>query len=340
MSGVETVRVAADEDGLRLDRWFKRRFPQVTHGRLEKWLRQGSVRVDGRRVKAGLRLEADQSIRIPPLGGIPSPAPASARHEAPPSAAETDALLARVLYKDDQVIIIDKPAGMAVQGGTGVRRHLDGLLDALRFGGERPRLVHRLDKDTSGAMALARTAASAAALARAFRSKEVRKLYWAAVVGAPKPPEGRIDLALAKRPGRGGERMAPDREDGLRAITDFRVLERAGRRAAWLALEPRTGRTHQLRAHCVALGTPILGDGKYGGAGAFLEGTELSRKLHLHARALWIPRPGGGVITAEAPLTEHMRATWRFFGFTEEGLCAAALPPDGGDRAPARRRRS
>ncbi len=338
MSGVETVLVAADEDGLRLDRWFKRRYPQVTHGRLEKWLRQGHVRVDGRRAKAGLRLEADQSVRVPPLAGVQPPP--SARHDAPATEAETEALLARVLHKDERVIIIDKPAGMAVQGGTGVRRHLDAMLDALRFGGERPRLVHRLDKDTSGVMVLARTARSAADLAKAFHSRDVRKLYWAVVAGVPKPAEGRVDLALAKLPGRGGERMAPDTEAGLRAITDYRVLEHAGRRAAWLALEPLTGRTHQLRAHCAALGTPILGDGKYGGTGAFLEGTELSPKLHLHARALQIPRPGGGVVTAEAPLPEHMRATWKFFGFTEEGLCAAALRPDVADRGGGRRRRS
>ncbi len=338
MSGVETVLVTADEDGLRLDRWFKRRYPQVTHGRLEKWLRQGHVRVDGRRAKAGLRLEADQSVRVPPLAGVQPPP--SARHDAPATEAETEALLARVLHKDERVIIIDKPAGMAVQGGTGVRRHLDAMLDALRFGGERPRLVHRLDKDTSGVMVLARTARSAADLAKAFHSRDVRKLYWAVVAGVPKPAEGRVDLALAKLPGRGGERMAPDSEGGLRAITDYRVLEHAGRRAAWLALEPRTGRTHQLRAHCAALGTPILGDGKYGGTEAFLEGTELSPKLHLHARALQIPRPGGGVVTAEAPLPEHMRATWKFFGFTEEGLCAAALRPVAADRDGGRRRRS
>jgi 23S rRNA pseudouridine955/2504/2580 synthase len=337
MSGVETVRVTGEEDGLRLDRWFKRRYPRVTHGRLEKWLRQGHVRVDGRRAKAGTRLQADQSIRVPPLGDAETPAPQPPR--APASAAETTALLARVLHKDDQVIILDKPAGMAVQGGTGVRRHLDAMLDALRFGGERPRLVHRLDKDTSGVMVLARTARAAAALAKAFQSRDVGKLYWAVVVGVPKPPEGRIDLALAKRPGRGGERVGPDEDGGLRAITDFRVIERAGRRAAWLALEPRTGRTHQLRAHCVALGTPILGDAKYGGSDAFLEGTELSRGLHLHARALRIPRPGGGFIAAEAPLPEHMRATWRFFGFMDEGRCAAAPRPVGPDRPAARRRR-
>ena len=339
MSGVETVRVAADEDGLRLDRWFKRRYPQITHGRLEKWLRQGYVRVDGRRAKAGFRLEAEQSVRVPPLGGDVRP-PAPERTAAPVSDAETKALLARVIHQDDQIIILDKPAGMAVQGGTGVRRHLDGMLDALRFGGERPRLVHRLDKDTSGVLVLARNARSAAALAKAFRSRDVRKLYWAAVVGVPKPLEGRIDLALAKLPGRGGERMAPDMDGGQRAITDFRVIERAGRRAAWMALEPLTGRTHQLRAHCAALGTPILGDGKYGESGAFLEATDLSRKLHLHARALELPRPGGGIISAEAPLPEHMRETWRFFGFMEEDLCAAAFQLDGGSNAFTRKRKS
>jgi len=336
MTGVETVRVTVDEDGLRLDRWFKRHYPQVTHGRLEKWLRQGHVRVDGRRARAGFRLEADQSIRVPPLGGTKKPAPA--RPQAPISEAETEALLARVLHKNDQVIILDKPAGMAVQGGSGVRRHLDGMLDVLKFGGERPRLVHRLDKDTSGVMVLARSARSATFLARAFHSRDVRKLYWAIVVGVPKPSEGRVDLPLAKLPQRRGERMGLNPDNGLRAITDFRILERAGRRAAWLALEPHTGRTHQLRVHCVALGTPILGDGKYGGSEAFLEGTELSRKLHLHARALQIPRPDGGVMTVEAPLPEHMRATWRFFGFMEEGLCAADMPPDGPHTVAARSR--
>lgn len=335
MSGVETVRVARNEDGLRLDRWFKRHYPRVTHGRLEKWLRQGHVRVDGRRAKAGTRLQADQSIRVPPLGDAETPAPQPPR--APASAAETTALLARVLHKDDQVILLDKPAGMAVQGGTGVRRHLDAMLDALRFGGERPRLVHRLDKDTSGVMALARTARAAALLAKAFQSRDVGKLYWAVVVGVPKPPEGRIDLALAKRPGRGGERVGPDVDGGLRAITDFRVIERAGRRAAWVALEPRTGRTHQLRAHCVALGTPILGDGKYGGSEAFLEGNELSRQLHLHARAIRIPLPDGRVLTAEAPLPEHMRATWRFFGFMEQELGAAPFRSAQDDAGPGRR---
>jgi 23S rRNA pseudouridine955/2504/2580 synthase len=196
--------------------------------------------------------------------------------------------------------------------------HLDAMLDALRFGGERPRLVHRLDKDTSGVLVLARTAGAAAKLARAFRSREVFKLYWAVVVGVPRPSSGKIDLGLAKKSGRHGERMEPDVEAGLRAVTEFRIIEQAGRRAAWLLLEPLTGRTHQLRVHCAALGTPILGDGKYGGAGAFLEGDQVSRKLHLHARWIEIPHPAGGVLAVTAPLPEHMRATWRFFGFSEE----------------------
>lgn len=317
MAGVETIEVAPGEAGLRLDRWFRRHYPQVTHGRLEKWLRSGQIRLDGRRVKAGVRLESGQMIRVPPLGDEKLPTGRKRLSPAVPDA-EARALEARVLHRDDHVLVIDKPPGLAVQGGSGTRHHLDAMLDALRFGGERPRLVHRLDKDTSGVLVLARTAAAAAALARAFRSREVHKLYWAVVVGVPRPSSGRIDLRLAKKPGRHGERMEPDAEAGLRAVTEFRIIEHAGRRAAWLLLEPLTGRTHQLRVHCAAIGTPILGDGKYGGAEAVLEGDQVSRKLHLHARWIEIPHPAGGVLAISAPLPEHMRATWHFLGFSEE----------------------
>ncbi|MGF1641077.1 MAG: RluA family pseudouridine synthase [Rhodospirillales bacterium] len=322
MSGVETVAVTADEAGVRLDRWFRRHYPQVPHGRLEKWLRSGQVRLDGRRVKANARLEAGQTIRVPPLGDAPAsrsrprPAPRPAPSAAGDEAAK--ALAARILHRDDQVLVIDKPAGLAVQGGTGTHRHLDAMLDGLGFGGDRPRLVHRLDKDTSGVLVLARTAAAAAALTRAFRGREVRKLYWAVVVGVPRPAAGRLDLPLAKREGPHGEQMAPDVEKGLRAVTDYRTVERAGKRAAWLALEPLTGRTHQLRVHCVALGTPILGDRKYGGPGAVLEGGQLSNRLHLHARRIALPHPAGGTLVVTAPLPDHMRATWRFFGFAAD----------------------
>jgi 23S rRNA pseudouridine955/2504/2580 synthase len=319
MSAVQTITVGPEEADIRLDRWFKRHFPELGHGRLEKLLRTGQVRVDGRRAQAGLRLAAGQLIRVPPLApptgeGSPRPAP---KPRAAPSERDQRALEAAILYRDDDVLAINKPAGLAVQGGTGLDRHLDGMLDGLRLGAaERPRLVHRLDRDTSGVLLLARHARAATELTAAFRRKECRKIYWAVVVGVPRPSAGRIDLALAKQPGRAGERMELDPE-GKHAVTEYRVVDHAGREAAWLELQPLTGRTHQLRAHCAAIGTPILGDGKYGGAKAFLAGRELARRLHLHARGLALPRPDGRIIRITAPLPEHMVATWRFLGFNQ-----------------------
>jgi 23S rRNA pseudouridine955/2504/2580 synthase len=315
MSAVQTIPVAADDGEIRLDRWFRRHFPGLGHGRLEKLLRTGQVRVDGRRAKAGDRIAPGQMIRVPPLGDLSLPRP----QEAPAPRPRDIAMIERaVLHIDDDVIVIDKPPGLAVQGGTNTERHLDAMLDGLRFGAkERPRLVHRLDRDTSGVLVLARSAAAAAALARAFRDKTTQKIYWAIVVGLPKPRRGRIDQALAKLPGPAGERVAPDEEEGKRAVTYYRTVSHAGDKLAWLALQPVTGRTHQLRAHCVALGTPILGDGKYGGAAAHPAGVPNARKLHLHARALSLPHPGGGRLAVTAPLPPHMKETWAFFGFDE-----------------------
>jgi 23S rRNA pseudouridine955/2504/2580 synthase len=214
--------------------------------------------------------------------------------------------------------VIDKPPGLAVQGGSKTEHHVDLLLDGLRFGSdERPRLVHRLDKDTSGVLLLARTAAAAGFFARAFRDKTTRKVYWAAVAGLPEPAQGRIELALAKLPGRAGERVRPD-EAGKNAVTYYRIIDNAGVRASWLALWPVTGRTHQLRAHCAAIGTPILGDGKYGGAAAHIPGGAAAHRLHLHARVLAIPHPAGFTLTATAPLPPHMRSTWEFLGFAAD----------------------
>ena len=310
MSRVETREVAWDEADIRLDRWFKRHFPELGHGRLEKLLRTGQVRIDGNRAKAGERLQPGQQIRIPPLGDK------VARPSRPPvSAADAHALRASVLHQDDDIIAIDKPAGLAVQGGSKTTRHLDAMLDALREkGGERPRLVHRLDRDTSGVLVLARSAPAAARLGKLFRGRRVTKLYWALVVGDPDREEGRIDLALAKRPGPRGEQMAGDAH-GQAAVTDFKLIDRVGRQAAWLALRPLTGRTHQLRVHCAAMGTPILGDGKYGGGDAFLAGDDISKALHLHARSLTLPKRGGGELQITAPLPPHMAETWRMFGF-------------------------
>lgn len=314
MSGaVKTEHVAEADGAIRLDRWFRRHYPALGHGALEKLLRTGQVRVDGRRAKAADRVLPGQAIRVPPLGEDAATAPKAPRPIRPQDAAM---LQGAILYRDDDLIVLDKPAGLAVQGGSGTERHLDGLLDTLRFGApERPRLVHRLDKETSGVLVLARTARAAAFLARAFRDRATRKLYWALAAGLPKPPQGRIDLALAKLPGPSGERVRPDAEQGRRAATLYRVLDHAGERASWLALMPLTGRTHQLRAHCAALGTPILGDDKYGGAAAALSGLPSARRLHLHARAIAIPAPRGGIVRVEAPLPPHMRASWKFFGF-------------------------
>jgi 23S rRNA pseudouridine955/2504/2580 synthase len=317
MSQARAVAVAADEADLRLDRWFRRHFPEINHGRLERLLRTGQVRVDGKRARANTRLAGGETIRVPPLHEGEAPAPRPVEHSPVDERAAAE-LRARVLHRDEELIAIDKPPGLAVQGGVKTDRHLDAMLDALRFGApERPRLVHRLDKDTSGVLVLARNATAAARLAAAFRERTTRKLYWAVTAGVPRLERGRIDLALAKLPGRAGERVRPD-EEGRRAVTYYRVIEHAGRQAAWLALMPETGRTHQLRVHCAAIGTPILGDGKYGGSTAFIAGAPLSRQLHLHARALELPRGNGRTLRLVAPLPPAMRDTFAFFGFDPE----------------------
>ena len=311
-----TVTVLDADAALRLDRWFKRHYPALGHGRLEKLLRTGRIRVDGKRARAGDRVAPGQAIHIPPLDEMVAPASWAPRQALPGDEAM---LQGAVLHRDDAVIVLNKPPDLAVQGGSGTERHLDGLLDALRFGSDvRPRLVHRLDKDTSGVLVIARTAAAAAFLTRAFREKTTRKIYWAIVVGVPKLRQGRIDLALAKLPGRQGERVRADAEEGKRAITYYHTVESVGSEASWLALLPVTGRTHQLRAHCAALGTPILGDAKYGSAAAHLAGVPGMKQVHLHARSLSIPHPLGGTLRVTAPLPRHMRQSWEFFGFPDD----------------------
>ena len=314
--GVEIVTVRPEDGTLRLDRWFRRHYPRLSHGRLEKLLRTGQVRVDGKKARAGDPVNPGQAIRVPPLPDLPPAEPPAAAAQMRPQ----DAAMLRdaVIHRDDWAIVLNKPAGLAVQGGTGMTRHIDALLDALRFDfRERPRLVHRLDKDTSGVLLIARTAAAAAFFTRAFRDKTARKIYWAIVSGLPQPPQGRIDLALLKRGGAGRERVHAD-EGGRSAVTYYRVVDHAGTKASWLALLPVTGRTHQLRAHCAALGTPILGDGKYGGNAAQLPGGAAAHRLHLHARSLRLPHPAGGTLRAVAPLPTHMKRLWEFFGFAAE----------------------
>jgi 23S rRNA pseudouridine955/2504/2580 synthase len=314
--------VSTDEADIRLDRWFRRHFPAVTQGAIQKLCRTGQVRVDGHRAEAATRLSAGQSVRIPPL---PAPtAPAAVKQPPPAIYPDTARDLQRlVIYRDDHILVLNKPHGLPVQGGPGITHHLDMLLDALRFGSpDRPRLVHRLDRDTSGVLLLARTPGTAAKLAAAFRSRAVEKTYWAVVARRPVPSEGRIDLPLRRIGGARGERTEPaDRTDkeAARAITDYRTLDHAGQKLAWLELSPLTGRTHQLRVHCVAIGAPILGDVKYArpdqnnAFSATVEG--LSSELHLHARALRLPHPAGGTLLVEADLPPHMVQTFRTLGF-------------------------
>lgn len=329
---VEQRVVTEDEAEIRLDRWFRRHFPALTQGALQKLCRTGQIRVDGRRVEAATRLAEGQSVRVPPLPDAPAPAPGTAVAPAPDPAV-VRALEDMVLYRDEQVIVLNKPHGLAVQGGPGISRHLDGMLDGLRGdGAHRPRLVHRLDRDTSGVLVLARSPGVAAKLSAAFRGRHVHKTYWAVVTGRPQPAEGRVDLPLIRRVGPRGERTSPaerDDEEAQRAVSDYRTLDHAGQRLSWLELSPVTGRTHQLRVHCVALGTPIVGDLKYhepdqnNARSAIVEG--LSNKLHLHARALDLPHPQGGRLVVEAALPGHMRETFKTMGFEARPPRGAAL---------------
>ncbi len=320
------VTVTTDEAEIRLDRWFRRHFPGLPQSAIQKLCRTGQVRVDGHRAEAAMRLAPGQAVRVPPLPPAPAAAPKPVPELDPGLAKDLQRL---VLYRDDHLIALNKPHGLPVQGGPGITRHLDAWLDALRFGApDRPRLVHRLDRDTSGVLLLARTPGAAAKLAAAFRGRTVEKTYWAVVARRPVPPEGRIDLPLKRVGGARGERSAPtDRDDdqGARAITDFRTLDHAGK-LAWLELQPLTGRTHQLRVHCVAIGAPILGDVKYeqpdqnNAFAATVAG--LPEGLHLHARALRLPHPDGGTLLVEADLPPHMAETFRTLGFAAPAASA------------------
>jgi len=335
MSRVQMLPVGADDAGQRLDRWFRRIFPHVPQGRIEKMCRKGEIRVDGGRVKGSTRLEEGQEVRIPPLPEGAAPEPTKA---ATVSNADTKLIQDAVIWKDDHIIAINKPPGLPTQGGSKQTRHVDGLAEALKFGLEdRPRLVHRLDKDTSGVLLLARSRKIAADLTAAIRHRETRKIYWAVVAGVPVPYLGEIKYALVKAPGGGagaGEKMRcihPDEmkatPDAKRAITQYATLYRVASRAAWVAMEPITGRTHQLRAHMAEIGHPIVGDGKYGGSaqenmgdgwGAKMGGI-ISGKLHLHARSITFEHPvTRKSVTVTAPLPEHMAQTFETFGWSPD----------------------
>ena len=344
MSGVKLLTVGIDEGESRLDRWLKKRFPEMTQGAVEKLCRTGQIRVDGGRVKASTRVGPGAEVRVPPLPKAET-ADHRGRETVGVSAADAKMIQAAVLWKDDHIIALNKPPGLPSQGGSGqTNRHVDGLTEALMFGYKtRPKLVHRLDKDTSGVLLLARTDRIARALSEAFRSRTTRKIYWSVVAGVPNPKKGTIRFGLVKAPGRGGdgegEKMiavhpgkVEQTEGAKRATTDFAVLDKLGSRAAWVALVPVTGRTHQLRAHMAEIGHPIIGDGKYGGSGqenlgdgwGAQLGGEISKKLHLHARTISFDHPiTGKRITLTAPLPDHMLRTWKTVGWS-----AADVPDD------------
>jgi len=337
MSGVQHVQVAEDAAEQRLDRWLKRMFPQLSQGRIEKMCRKGDLRVDKGRVKASTRLFPGQVVRVPPL-------PDAGSRAQKPLARVTDAdakmIRGCVIYRDDDMIVLNKPPGLPVQGGSGHSRHVDGLAEALKFGNDaKPKLVHRLDKDTSGVLVLARTGRAATGLAKSFQHRMTRKIYWAAVAGSPVPRMGTIKYGLVKSAGHGpngeGEKMhcihpdqLADHEGAKRATTDYAIIDTASKRMAWVGLVPITGRTHQLRVHMAEIGHPIIGDGKYGGNSQVNEGDgwgaqlggSVSRKLHLHARSLTIEHPvSKAQMHFTAPLPEHMANTWDFFGFDVKG---------------------
>jgi 23S rRNA pseudouridine955/2504/2580 synthase len=343
----ESVRqftVAADDDGIRLDRWFKRNLPQVGFATVSRWARTGQIRVDGKRARPEDRLAAGQVLRVPPGGEEPPREAAKPRARALTSEQIAEAR-AMVIRETASAIVLNKPPGLATQGGSKTTRHVDGLLDAFAEGtAPRPRLVHRLDKDTSGVLLIARTPGSAASFSKRFASRSARKVYWALVVGVPSLAEGVIDAPLAKQPGTGGEKMHIDEENGAAAKTRYRVVDRAGQRAAWVELEPLTGRTHQLRVHMAAIGHPIVGDGKYGGQDAFLTGA-VSRKMHLHARRLIITEPkagegSGGKLDVTAELPPHFAMSMEVLGFDPALSDAAPLREDVPEKTPEEKKQA
>jgi len=313
---VQTVTVTADENGMRVDRFLEARFPGLSFSHIQRIVRKGELRVNGRRADSKDRLEEGASVRIPPLrldapkGGVTELSEAQQK--------TLDALKAMILYEDDDVMVLNKPAGLAVQGGSGTTRHVDQMLEVMRDAkGQRPRLVHRLDKETSGCLLIAKTRFAASTLTGAFRSRSARKIYWALVAGVPKPKQGRISTFLAKeeREDDSVMRIAEHGDDGAsHAVTYYAVVETSAQKLAWVSLKPVTGRTHQLRAHMAHIDHAIVGDPKYFNKENWQLPGGLQNRLHLLARRIVIPHPRGGFIDATAPLPPHMQQSWNLLG--------------------------
>jgi len=326
MSAVQHKEVSADEDGMRLDRWFARHFPQLGFGRLQKLIRNGEVRVDKGRVQTSTRLSPGQTVRIPPIDDPGAPKPFRANE------ADVQFLRDITLYEDEDIFVFNKPHGLAVQGGSGTTRHLDGLLKNLpNKKGETPKLVHRLDRDTSGCLIVAKTPAAATHFGAVFRSRSARKIYWALVAGNPSPRQGEISCFLAKQATTDGEQMAVVRNGAPGAVHSssyYSTTDTASRRFAWVTLKPVTGRTHQLRVHMAQLGTPIIGDPRYFNIENWQPAPGLGEGLHLHARRLALPLRNGKKLDISAPLPPHMRQSFEALGFDPDRYDVQALDPE------------
>jgi len=313
---VDNVVVTEEEDGVRLDRWLKKNYPDAAFSNIQKILRTGQVRVDGKRAKGEARLVKGQAIRVPPQLAVPVP-----KNEKGLTKKDMDFIQSLVLYKDEHVIAINTPAGIASQGGTNINRHIDGMLEGLTFEGVKPHLVHRLDKDTSGVLLLARNPRVAKRMGELFQGRDIRKYYWAITVPAPIQHQGKIKSTIAKVDGPGGEKMrGVSEEKGKTALTYYQVMETAGTKLAWVAFWPKTGRTHQIRVHALEMGCPLLGDYKYSYQQPLLEELpELPNILHLHSRRVILPHPvTGKKLDITAPLDPQMKKTWKFFNFNPE----------------------
>jgi 23S rRNA pseudouridine955/2504/2580 synthase len=312
---VQTVMVTPDEDNMRVDRFLEARFPGLSFSHIQRIVRKGELRVNGKRADSKDRLQAGQSIRIPPLR-LDAPKVASKLSEAEQKTLA--ALKAMTLYEDDDVLVLNKPAGLAVQGGSGTTRHVDQMLEVMRDAkGQKPRLVHRLDKETSGCLLVAKTRFAASHLTGAFRHRSARKIYWALVAGVPKPKQGRISTYLAKEESEEDSimRIAAHGDEGAsHAVTYYAVVETSATKLAWVSLKPVTGRTHQLRAHMAHIDHAIVGDPKYFNKENWELPGGLQNRLHLLARRIVIPHPRGGVIDASAPLPPHMLQSWNLLG--------------------------
>lgn len=304
--------IETDDNGQRLDRFLKKKFPALTFGQTQKLIRTGQIRINGKRIKQDARLCEGDELRLPP----------SLKHDNKDKIQfiqrDRDFIESLILYEDSQILALNKPAGLAVQGGNKTARHIDGLLNSYIKKNVKPRLTHRLDKDTSGVLILAKTSDAARELTHAFQSHEVHKTYWALTSPTPEHNNGTIDARICKAPVRhdGGEIMIHDDENGKKAITDFEVIDKARKEIAFVAFYPKTGRTHQIRVHAQIMGSPLLGDRKYNHNPFPFESSDMYDGLHLHAYKITLNHPESGEeVTIEAPLPQKMLKSWKSFGF-------------------------